>query len=427
MKLSKRGRLRSGGMKYWFIVLALFHSWTHAQWSRVPDIPENRIVHALLATQDTLYAATDSLFYVGAGGGTDWSSRSSPVPAPDAMSCLLKFRGVVLAGTFQSGIFKSTDEGSSWRPFSDGLSGLGSLDISSLLIRRDSLIAGTLGAGIFATAADFSHPWSGWGDSLSAYQGDNVFKMLVVGNTVLAGAGANGYMFRYTDAQPWWNPIPINIPRRVGQFVSQMASDGNTVVAGTNTGVYRSTNQGLSWEKTNLVLPPLTIQTLLLFHGPTLFALTTTPLSSSLFASHDLGKTWEGLGLFPLSNAFDAAVVGNTFFVGRAGGLWEAPLSQLVTTAGDDRAMPLDFNLHQNFPNPFNPTTTISFDLPSTSFVSLKVFDALGREVSILLHEDLPAGTFSRQWNATGLPSGVYFYRLSARAYTATKKLVLLR
>ena len=210
-----------------------------AQWSRVPDIPGNRVVYALLVTHDTVYAATDSLFYVGTSSGTVWSSKSSPVTAPDAIACLLKSRGVVLAGTFESGIFKSTNEGTSWQPFSGGLVGLGSMDVSNLLIRRDSLIAGTLGACVFTTSSDLSHQWTPWGDSLSPYQGDNVFKMLVVGNTVLAGAGGNGYMFRYTDTQPWWNPIPMNVPRLVGQFVSGMASDGDTVIAGTNTGVYR--------------------------------------------------------------------------------------------------------------------------------------------------------------------------------------------
>ncbi|MEW6655066.1 MAG: T9SS type A sorting domain-containing protein, partial [Bacteroidota bacterium] len=88
---------------------------------------------------------------------------------------------------------------------------------------------------------------------------------------------------------------------------------------------------------------------------------------------------------------------------------------------------PTHFNLEQNYPNPFNPATTISFSLPSKTFVSLKVFDALGREVSILVSEELPAGTYSSQWNASGLPSGVYFYRLQAGSFVDTKKLILLK
>ena len=83
--------------------------------------------------------------------------------------------------------------------------------------------------------------------------------------------------------------------------------------------------------------------------------------------------------------------------------------------------------LKQNYPNPFNPTTIISFSLPSRSFVSLRVFDTLGREVSILVSEKLPAGTYARHWNAAGLASGEYFYRLQVGSFTETKKLVLLR
>ena len=105
--------------------------------------------------------------------------------------------------------------------------------------------------------------------------------------------------------------------------------------------------------------------------------------------------------------------------------------------------MPQKFALLQNYPNPFNPTTMISFGLPSNAMVSLKVYDALGREVSTLLSGELPAGTYSEQWSAAGLPSGEYFYRLQARQtsggqahqitggqagmFTETKRLILLR
>lgn len=88
---------------------------------------------------------------------------------------------------------------------------------------------------------------------------------------------------------------------------------------------------------------------------------------------------------------------------------------------------PGKFELRQNYPNPFNPTTTISFTLPSKSFVSLKVFDVLGREISTLVSEEMPAGTYTRQWKAGRLASGVYFYRLQTGSFTETKKLVLLR
>jgi hypothetical protein len=85
------------------------------------------------------------------------------------------------------------------------------------------------------------------------------------------------------------------------------------------------------------------------------------------------------------------------------------------------------FVLLQNYPNPFNPTTTISFSLPSRSFVSLKVFDILGREVATIVSEEMSAGSYSRQWNAAQMSSGIYFYRLQAGTYIEMKKLVFLK
>jgi len=90
-------------------------------------------------------------------------------------------------------------------------------------------------------------------------------------------------------------------------------------------------------------------------------------------------------------------------------------------------SFPTGFALEQNFPNPFNPSTNIKFYLPSRGFVSLKVFDLIGREVAIIVSEEMSAGSYSKQWSANGLPSGVYFYRLQAGQLTLTKKLVLLR
>lgn len=86
-----------------------------------------------------------------------------------------------------------------------------------------------------------------------------------------------------------------------------------------------------------------------------------------------------------------------------------------------------EFSLSQNYPNPFNPSTTISFALSSKSFVSLKVFDTLGREVVTLVSEELNAGIYSTPWNTGDLPSGIYIYRLQAGAFAESKKMILMR
>jgi hypothetical protein len=85
------------------------------------------------------------------------------------------------------------------------------------------------------------------------------------------------------------------------------------------------------------------------------------------------------------------------------------------------------FHLFHNYPNPFNPSTIISFNIPSRSLVSLKILDLLGREVETIVSEELPAGNYSRQWNAKDFSGGVYFYRLQAGSFIKTKKLILLK
>jgi hypothetical protein len=89
--------------------------------------------------------------------------------------------------------------------------------------------------------------------------------------------------------------------------------------------------------------------------------------------------------------------------------------------------MPAQYALDQNYPNPFNPATTVEFRIQSSEFVTLKVYDVLGREVSTLVNEVKEPGTYTVQFDATDLPSGVYFYRLTAGDFVATKKVVLMK
>jgi len=100
-----------------------------------------------------------------------------------------------------------------------------------------------------------------------------------------------------------------------------------------------------------------------------------------------------------------------------------------VSTGANDRSgtLPGSVLLGQNYPNPFNPSTTISFTLSSRSFASLKVFELIGREVATLVSEELPAGNYSRHWNAAHLSSGVYYYRLQTGSFAATKTMLFLK
>lgn len=86
-----------------------------------------------------------------------------------------------------------------------------------------------------------------------------------------------------------------------------------------------------------------------------------------------------------------------------------------------------DFSLAQNYPNPFNPVTKINFSIPNNEYVSLRVYDMLGREVSVLVNGQLTAGEYQADFNAMGLSSGMYYYSLRAGEYVDTKKMVLVK
>jgi hypothetical protein len=89
--------------------------------------------------------------------------------------------------------------------------------------------------------------------------------------------------------------------------------------------------------------------------------------------------------------------------------------------------LPYTFQLDQNYPNPFNPTTTIQFTIPTKMHVKLKIFDVNGREISTLINKNYIQGLYEVSWDASGLASGIYFYRMEAGNFTSSKKMILLK
>ena len=106
------------------------------------------------------------------------------------------------------------------------------------------------------------------------------------------------------------------------------------------------------------------------------------------------------------------------------GGAPGLPITDVNELAGN---LPQEFGLEQNYPNPFNPSTRITYQLPIQSYVRLRVFDVLGREVVSLAEGVEKPGYKSVDWNAGRIASGVYFCRLDAGGFTSVKKLLLLR
>ncbi|GBD86948.1 hypothetical protein BMS3Abin03_00873 [bacterium BMS3Abin03] len=140
----------------------------------------------------------------------------------------------------------------------------------------------------------------------------------------------------------------------------------------------------------------------------------------SLWIAQD---NWVVLDIVP-TNLIDLSFIGiEPFFIpGR-----KMEILDNITAVNKETRIPVNYLIFQNYPNPFNPSTTIKYQVPERSFVTIKVFDVLGNEVATLINEEKPVGTYEVVFEAAGLSSGIYYYRLQAGNYIETKEMILLK
>jgi len=201
----------------------------------------------------------------------------------------------------------------------------------------------------------------------------------------------------------------------------------------TSSSVYKSLNNGLNW--THIASLPL-INTIEL--NPDVPNIVYIGTENKVYRSITGGLTFNHSNLtLPTSNKIRGiskdAGSGDTIYICTDKGIFK--VWDLMTGVNIiSNIVPDGFKLHQNYPNPFNPSTKIKFDIPTTSFVKLIVHDILGKEVAVLVNENLNAGSYAVDWNASTYPSGVYFYsisihsdRLETEAFVETKRMVLFK
>jgi hypothetical protein len=214
------------------------------------------------------------------------------------------------------------------------------------------------------------------------------------------------------------------------KVVFALAVNGTNLFAGTyRGGVFRSTDNGTSWSEANNGLTDSTVNAFEVW-GTSVFAGT----DNGVFLSTDNGTSWTVAGLESTSVGV-LAISGTNLFAGtgsryvgpRGTGLWRRPLSELVDVDETGGPLPGHYSLAQNFPNPFNPSTTIGYVLPRRSHVTLTVFNTLGQLVAMLVEGEMPAGSHEVKFDASRLPSGVYLYRLQAGNHIEVRKALLMK
>jgi hypothetical protein len=207
-----------------------------------------------------------------------------------------------------------------------------------------------------------------------------------------------------------------------------MAVNGTRIavasIVDTLVNVFLSSDNGNTWQCINTGLVGY-VQSLTWINDD-LFAGTT----DGVFRLMSGDSTWSGVN-DGLTNYSVKALTGHgdyLFLIGDGSTIWRRPILEITGIVSDGtHHIPKKFSMNQNYPNPFNPSTTISYQLPKQSHVSLNIFDILGRQVMTLVNEVEQPGYKSIKFDASILPTGVYFYRLTSDSYVETKKLLLVR
>lgn len=405
------------------IVLVVLCSMASAQWVHTNG-PDGGTVYCFAISGTNIFAGTEGGVFLSTDNGTNWTPANSGIGDSHFVWSLVS-NGTNLVAAAASGVFLSTDNGASWIEVNSPLVGH---YVKALAFSGANLFAGTTGSHVFRSTnngASWTHVYT-FLDSTEldvrafVVSGTNLF--VGAGHTSLARGTQWGGVSLSTDNGTSWTRADSGL---TSTDVKSLAVSGTNLFAGTGTGVFLSTNRGASWAQMNSGLADTSVTTLGV-SGTNLLAGT----DGGVFLSTNNGTSWiqvnEGL-TDTLVSAL--AVTSTNLLVGtHMSGVWRRPLSEMIASIDPIlNELPDKFSLDQNYPNPFNPTTTIKYDLPRASHVSLSVYDVLGREIVTLLNEEKSPGTYTIQWDATGVSSGVYFYRLRAGDFVRTRRMLILK
>ncbi len=433
----------------------------------------NIAVYSLIISGNNIIAGTFSGIYLSSDNGLNWALVASGGTVGTVYS-LATSGSIVFAGTSTKGIYRSTNNGSNWNAF--GLSGK---TIRSLVTNGNNIYAGSTGV-YYST-----NNGSSWAEILSSI---SIYSLAISGNYIFAGSynsPTSSGIYRSSNNGTSWTQKILN-----SGTVNSLTTLGNTIFAGTdkypiNTGsFYVSTNSGNSFYSMSqgnpydlsgvraMILLENTILTgtdrcsvwrrqlsdLLVPNAPILIA----PLNNSTNQPPTVLLDWDSLtsantyrvqlatdSLFN-TIVYDTSGVAKSSLLMRAGillpnvkyywkvnatniagtGVWSVIWNFRVNPTGlyqYSTNIPEVFKIHINYPNPFNPSTKIRFDVQRYSMVRIVVYDLTGKEIQTLVNEKIQPGRYEISFYGSQLPSGVYFYKMITEDYIETKKMLLIK
>jgi len=373
-------------------------------------------VFALGSTKDgNIFAGTNQAgVFKSTDKGITWLNCSSPELINSTIHYLVIDSNDVIYVASSEGLFKSFNHGENWFRMINGLPFPYS-SYQSISVGNDGLsFAGY--SGIFRSL-DYGFSWS-----FSGLDSCFVWIIKIFKDSIVVAGTFNYGPFISTDRGETWNSINDGLNQN--QIIGLAISSTGSLLVGVTGGVYRSIDWGNSWEQV-LTTSPVWVGVIFIFSDQFMFSGTA---GEGIFISSNNGNNWNNIHS-GLSNLFiNAFCRSNDGFVyaGSDSGVYITS-NPITSISYIKSSLPSVYSLSQNYPNPFNPRTKITWQSPIGSNQTLKIYDVLGNEVATLIDEYKPAGNYEVEWDASGLPSGVYFYQMKTDGFVGTKKMILMK
>jgi len=410
---------------------------------------ENGIVWAASSGLGGIANSTDN--------GNSWVRVNEGLMDPDVMCLAFDSRGTLFAGISQGGgIAYTTDNGETWVG-----SGLSTSDWIDAITATDTNNLLATGNNSFYKSTDKAKTWSA-----IPFPSPNfyVYSFYQSGPGEILAASNQGVLSSTTNGDSWTSLLKNSLNN-----FSITCDPNGWIFVGTDSGVFLSINHGANWTAINNGLTNTDVRAMTMLPDGKLFAGT---WGGGIFRSTDKGGTWveynsgltgtyvQSFGVNTLGDVFAGISGGGVCRSRDDGSNWE-PINSGLTFLNNTRALavsptgylfagtfargvyrsvsptttvnelpapfPSRFELAQNFPNPFNPATTIRYQVSQRTRVVLTVFDLLGRKVMNLVDNIEEPGLKTVRFDATGLSTGIYLYRMQAGSYNQTRKFILLK
>ena len=357
------------------ILMFAFHG-ASAQWVQTNG-PWGGDIHAFAVSGSTILAGTDaSGVFISTNDGTSWTAADSGLTA-DCVQSLAASDSTIWAGT-STGVFCSINNGTDWVAVNSGLT---NTLVTFLAVSSGMILAGTWGSGIFGF---IDNGTSGWVAANSGIVNANIWTIAVSGNTIFTGTNGEGIFRSDNNDNFGWTASNSGLP--VVDVLS-MAARGNTVFAGTNgDGVFVSCNSGTSWTEVNSGLLNRIVNNL-------------AASDSNIFA-----------GTYP-------------------GGVWKLPFSQVTKVFNREqrREPSQQLKLKILAQNHANSKIIIEIFLPYSDRVSIKICDLSGRGISTLVNNYSGPGPHSCFLDARNLSPGFYTVKMQACGKTTVRTMPVFR